>query len=174
MHQRAERHPSDLVSVVLGGAALVVLVLGRAWSCSGAAVVALVVAVVTVPLVLVDARERRLPNAFTGAILLAVLASAIGAVLAGRVPGEILASLVTALVLGLLHAVGGLGLGDVKLGAALAFPLAAIDPARAFAGPALAFLLAGCWALPLLRLGNRTRIPFGPFQLAGFWLVVAV
>lgn len=156
-----------LVGAVLLGATGLARVEGRA------AIVVLVVAAATVPLVLADVRERRLPNALTVPILLAGLASMVGGVLAGRVPVELSAALVTALGLGVLHAAGGLGRGDVKLGTGLALPLAAVDPGLALLAPVLAFVLAGVWSLPSALRGGGERIPFGPFQLAGFWLVLA-
>lgn len=161
----------DLVAALGGAAVLVPIALAR--SDPRAAVVVLVVAAVTVPLVVADVRERRLPNVLTAPPLLAGLASTIGAVVAGRSPQELPAVAATALALLALHLAGGLGLGDVKLGTGLAVPLAAVDPALAVAGPVLAFLLAGAWSLPSALRGGAARIPFGPFQLAAFWLVLA-
>ena len=155
-----------LVGAVLLGAIGLARVEGRA------AIVVLVVAAATVPLVLADVRERRLPNALTVPILLAGLASMAGGSSVGRVPVELPAALVTALALGVLHAAGGLGRGDVKLGSGLALPLAAVDPGLALAAPVLAFVLAGAWSLPSALRGGGERIPFGPFQLAAFWLVI--
>ncbi|ALS57853.1 prepilin peptidase [Rathayibacter toxicus] len=163
---------SDVCAVVLGGVGLTALVLGRRWPSGGVTALVLCVAVVTVPLVLADVRERRLPNLLTGPLLLGVPAKAAADFLGGRAPDAAVASLSTALLLGVLHAAGGLGLGDVKLGAALASPLSAVHPAAVVAVPALAFLLAGAWALPLLLRGDCGRIPFGPFFLSAFWLVL--
>ena len=111
---------------------------------------------------LADVRGHRLPNAITLPLL------AVGAALAPTV-GTLLAVLATVLCLGLLHAVGGLGLGDVKLQAALAPPLAALGPEQVAAAPAVGFAMAGVWVL-VLRV--RGRVAFGPFLLAGFWLVL--
>lgn len=159
--------------MVVGGLALVAVVVGR-----GLGVAALVTAVVTVPLVVADVRSRFLPNVLTAPILLAGLAEVAGGALAGRGPADtgvlVGAGLVTALVLGALHLAGGLGMGDVKLGAGLAVPLALADPFAAVAGPVLSFLLAGLWALPLAMRSDRTRLAFGPFQLAAFWIVLAL
>ncbi|NRG39887.1 prepilin peptidase [Rathayibacter sp. VKM Ac-2835] len=159
--------PAALGAAVLLGAIGLTRVEGRP------VLVVLVVAAATVPLVLADVRERRLPNALTGPILLAGLATTVGGALAGRMPGELPAVLLTALALGVLHLAGGLGLGDVKLGTGLALPLAAVDPALALQAPVLAFVLAGAWSLPSALRGGGERIPFGPFQLAGFWVVLA-
>ncbi|SMH34149.1 leader peptidase (prepilin peptidase) / N-methyltransferase [Rathayibacter oskolensis] len=154
----------DVVAVVLGGVAFVAVALLR-----GSGTAALVVGAVSVPLVLSDVRQRLLPNALTVPV---VLAGAAEAITSGG--GAVPAVLATAVVLGALHLVGGLGMGDVKLGIGLAFPLADAGPLEVLAAPALAFLLGGLWALPLVLSGDRARIPFGPFQLAAFWIVLSV
>ncbi|QHC67167.1 hypothetical protein GSU68_11740 [Rathayibacter sp. VKM Ac-2759] len=146
----------DAVAVVLGAGALVVLVGHR-----GAGGAALVIAVLTVPLVLADVRRRLLPNMLTVPILV------VGIV---QQPEQVPVAAAVALGLGALHLAGGLGMGDVKLGVGLAFPLGA---EQTIAGAGLAFLLAGLWALPLVLAGDRSRIAFGPFQLAAFWIVLA-
>lgn len=149
----------DTVAVVLGAGALGLIVGYRGTGGAG-----LVIAVLSVPLVLADVRRRLLPDALTAPILVA------GAV---QEPGQVLVVATTVLVLGVLNLAGGLGMGDVKLGAGLAFPLAALGPDRLIAGVGLAFLLAGLWTLPQLLGGDRSRVAFGPFQLAGFWMVLA-
>ncbi|NQX14808.1 prepilin peptidase [Rathayibacter sp. VKM Ac-2857] len=166
MH-RLRDTPAALLGAVLLGAIGLARVDGRT------AIVVLLVAAATVPLVVADVRERRLPNALTVPILLAGVASTVGGVVAGRTPGELPAVVATALALGLLHLAGGLGRGDVKLGTGLALPLAAVDPGLALLAPVLAFVLAGVWSLPSALRGGSERIPFGPFQLAAFWLVLA-
>ncbi|PPH15832.1 hypothetical protein C5C36_00635 [Rathayibacter sp. AY1G1] len=120
------------------------------------------VALASVPLVLADVRGHRLPNAVTLPLLV------VGAVLAPTA-GTLLAVLATVLCLGVLHAAGGLGLGDVKLQAALAPPLAALGPEQVVAAPAVGFAVAGLWVLVLCVRG---RVAFGPFLLTGFWLVL--
>lgn len=164
----------DLVAVVFGGAALLVVAGARPAAVGGASAALQMVALVSVPLVIADVRQRLLPNVLTTPILLAVIAEAAGGLVVGRPGWPVLASLATLLALGALHSAGGLGMGDVKLGAALASPLATAAPELAVAGAVLAFLLAGLWALPPLLSGDRSRIPFGPFQLAAFWLVLAL
>ncbi|WKK71760.1 hypothetical protein Q0F99_00685 [Rathayibacter oskolensis] len=149
----------DAVAVVLGAGALVVLVGHR-----GAGGAALVIAVLTVPLVLADVRRRLLPNMLTVPILV------VGIV---QQPEQVPVAAAVALGLGALHLAGGLGMGDVKLGVGLAFPLGALGAEQTIAGAGLAFLLAGLWALPLVLAGDRSRIAFGPFQLAAFWIVLA-
>lgn len=149
----------DRAALLLGALVLLAVAAPRAVIAPGL----LPVALVSVPLVLADVRGRRLPNALTLPLLV------IGAVLAPT-GGTLAAVLATVAALGALHATGGLGLGDVKLAAALAPPLAELGPERVALAPALAFVLAGVWAL--IAHGRRGRLAFGPFQLAAFWLVV--
>ncbi|AZZ49263.1 hypothetical protein C5E02_08360 [Rathayibacter rathayi] len=148
----------DRAAVLLGAALLLVIAAPRLGEVPGLVPVALV----SVPLVLADVRGRRLPNAITLPLLATEAALA-------PTPETLIALLATALGLGALHAGGGLGLGDVKLGAALAPPLAALGPHRVAAAPALAFVLAGVW---VLALRGRGHVAFGPFQLAAFWLML--
>ncbi|QHC55931.1 leader peptidase (prepilin peptidase)/N-methyltransferase [Rathayibacter tanaceti] len=149
---------ADRAALVLGAAALLVVAAHR--GVPGL----LPVALLTVPLVLVDVRERRLPNVLTLPLLVLTAVPVLSA-------GALAAVLGTGVALWMLHGSGGLGLGDVKLGAALAPPLAQLGADRVVLAPALAFVLAGVWVL-VLRL-RAERMPFGPFQLAAFWLVVA-
>ncbi|MBC7589746.1 MAG: prepilin peptidase [Salinibacterium sp.] len=71
-----------------------------------------------------------------------------------------------------LSAVGGMGMGDVKLAGALGLTAGMLGLDAALASPLLAFLAGGVAAVVALAAvrGRRgTRIPFGPFMLAGFW-----
>jgi leader peptidase (prepilin peptidase)/N-methyltransferase len=73
----------------------------------------------------------------------------------------------------ILNLVGGMGMGDVKLGAALG--LASWTPAVAVRSPVIAFLIGGLVSVVLLIAGRRgRRIAFGPFLLGGFWAAVAL
>lgn len=162
-----------------------------------AAVGALYVAAVTVALVLVDVRERRLPDAlvlpgavFTGVgALWSVLAASgsagpfggVGALGAAAVSG---ASVLV--VFAVLASGGGLGMGDVKLAAVLAAALAAVLAER---GPPLGEVVAvvGAWVAVTLVAGAvvavsglglsqrhapQEELPFGPVLLAAFWVFV--
>jgi leader peptidase (prepilin peptidase)/N-methyltransferase len=148
------------------------------------------VAAVTPALVRIDLAERRLPN-----VLVGVAAGAWGVSTALRVAGGDPAQAVTSLalalaaaVLGLLAAVaGGLGMGDVKLGAVLTGLLSTGDLTALlnFWGLAgtLAIGLAGLRAFGTRSRRSRSHpvadsvrpgrgIPFGPCLLAAFWCVV--
>lgn len=152
------------------------------------------VASVTPALVRVDVVQRRLPNALVGVAAIAWVASTALRAARGDVEGAA-SSLVGAaivLVLGVTAAVaGGLGMGDVKLGAVLT------GLTSPWGVPATVGLwgLAGALAVGLVgvraarsrachRPGRRGRpapvgisvvpavVPFGPCLLAAFWAVV--
>ncbi len=122
-------------------------------------------------LAVLDLRCLRLPDPLVGALVLigagpsAVLRpERIGAALAGG--GLVLTAY---LALALLPR-GGLGLGDVKLAAALALILGFAGWPAVLAGLAAAHLINGPVALFLLltrRAGGRRALPFGPALLAG-------
>jgi leader peptidase (prepilin peptidase)/N-methyltransferase len=145
---------------------------------------ALYLAVVTPELVRVDLRSRRLPNVLVLPGYGALAAAAImGGVASGAVPWEVPAAAGAALVfLLLMNVLGGMGMGDVKLGGVLAGALALVSIEAAAAGIAAGFLLGGVAAVGLLLCrgsssgltGARRSIPFGPYLLAGYWLVVVL
>lgn len=133
-------------------------------------------ALVTPRLVMVDLREHRLPNRLVGYAALGVLISSLAdwvmtggphlmAIGAGAVVGTLL------LVASLL---GGLGMGDVKLGAVLAWTAALIDPSLAVLLVVLAILVGGVQsAVVLVRTRDgRRNIAFGPALLAGYWVPI--
>jgi len=156
------------VSVVL--AAVAVVALGPA----PALIPALAVAAVAPALTRVDLAEHRLPNRLVGPALAAGLA---GFGLSWLVSGQTLVPLVSAAVYaGLLFVFalfGGMGMGDVKLAAALG--LASPTLAIALGSPLLAFQFGGVAAvIVLIRRGRKTRIAFGPFLLAGYFAALAV
>jgi leader peptidase (prepilin peptidase)/N-methyltransferase len=139
-------------------------------------------AVITVPLILIDLRLHRLPNALTyptAVFLLALLLigpfaggswqQSLNVLLQGLVPAASL------LAIGLLSR-GGMGLGDVKLAAIMGWSAGWFGLAATVTGFASAFLLGGAYAVIVLvtRKGSRkSAIPFGPFLLAGFWIAFA-
>lgn len=132
-------------------------------------------AAVTPCLIQVDLREHRLPNHLTLAGVAAGLVDCATAwVVDGRVPlVPLLAALAFAGFLLLLNLAGGMGMGDVKLAAALG--LASWNVPVAVLSPVFAFLTGGLVSLVLLVAGRRgRRIPFGPFLLGGFWTAVAL
>ena len=140
----------------------------------------------SIQLTIVDAREHRLPNklvALSAAIGVATIA--ITALLTAD-PQLLLRALTCAagafavyLALHLLSRTkngAGLGEGDVKLSAVLGLYLGWVSVDAAVLGIASGFVLGALFSLTLIaiRRGNRrTKVAFGPWMLAGAWLVIA-
>lgn len=140
-------------------------------------------ALCSVPLAFIDAAVRRLPDvltvpAFVGtALLLLVAAVADGNwhTLARAVLGGI-ALAGFCLVLTLISP-SGLGMGDVKAAAGLGVMLAWHGWVPLIAGSFAGFALAAVYGAVLLISGRATRtsqFPFGPFMIAGAFLVILV
>lgn len=137
------------------------------------------VALITVPLVLIDRRDNRLPNPITYGLLLVGLGFAIEqaalssnwlnlglAIGFGIMPGIFMLIMV-------LVSRGGVGMGDAKLAAGLGIAAALTSPRLVLTSMAAAYLIGGLWALALLiqkRATRKTALAFGPFLLAGFWV----
>jgi leader peptidase (prepilin peptidase)/N-methyltransferase len=158
----------------------VTILAGIAWVCGGPDFVLLpllYLAVVTPRLCVVDVAEHRLPNRLVlpgyPIALLAVLAAW---VLAERSPLlSVSAGAGYFLFLLILSLIGGVGMGDVKLAGVLGVTLGLVSTSAALTGPLLGFLFGGFASAVLLiagKAGRRSRIPFGPFMLAGFWVAV--
>jgi leader peptidase (prepilin peptidase)/N-methyltransferase len=132
-------------------------------------------AAVTPWLALTDIREHRLPNRLVIPGIAAGLVSAVGEWIVDARPPLIplIAAVAYAAFLLLLHAVGGMGMGDVKLAAGLG--LASWDLTVALLSPVIAFLVGGLVAVALLIARRRgTKIAFGPYLLGGYWVAVAL
>lgn len=132
-------------------------------------------AVVTPRLVAIDVAEHRLPDA----VVLPGYPVVLAAVLLDRAAAGadllpvLAAGAVYGLLLLLLHAAGGLGLGDVKLAPLLGALTAATSPLAAPLAVVSAFLIGGLAAVVVLvRRGPGARMPFGPPMLLGAWLAV--
>jgi leader peptidase (prepilin peptidase)/N-methyltransferase len=135
----------------------------------------LYLAVVTPQLVRIDLREHRLPNVLTlPGIAVGVAAVVVESLAFGRVAlAPAAAGAGYAGLLLLLALLGGMGVGDVKLGAALG--LASWLPFVGITSPVLAFLAGGVGSvIVLVRRGRGRRMAFGPFLLCGFWVSVAL
>jgi leader peptidase (prepilin peptidase)/N-methyltransferase len=132
----------------------------------------------------VDLRRHLLPDRLTvpallvGAVLLGVAALAPGTDAQASYP-RAWAAAGGLLLLYLLMALAypaGLGLGDVKLAAALGLHLGWLGWAAVVVGTIAAFLVGGLVAIVLLALRRATRrsaVPFGPSMLLGALLAVA-
>jgi leader peptidase (prepilin peptidase)/N-methyltransferase len=142
---------------------------------SPALLAAFAVAAVTPQLVRMDVAEHRLPNRLVIPALLAGLAGVGVGGFAGGTPPlvPLLAAAGYAGFLLLLAAFGGMGMGDVKLAAALG--LAAPTVSLAILSPVLAFVFGGVAStIALIRHGRGHRIAFGPFLLAGYFVALAI
>ncbi len=136
-------------------------------------------AAVGIALTLIDFDHHRLPNAIvlpsyivTAALLL------LASVLTGDY-GRLLTAAIGVIALGGLYWVlavaypGGMGFGDVKLAGALGMLLGWLGWAHLIVGGFSAFLLGGLFGLLLMaarRATRKSRVPFGPFMLAGAWV----
>jgi leader peptidase (prepilin peptidase)/N-methyltransferase len=136
----------------------------------------LLAAVTGLLLAIIDLRCLRLPDLLVGALV--VMAAVPAAVLQperiGRAALASAAVLVAYLVVALLPR-GGLGLGDVKLAAALGLILGFAGWPAVLAGVLVPHLINGPIALFLLvtgRAGRERALPFGPALLAGALLAL--
>jgi leader peptidase (prepilin peptidase)/N-methyltransferase len=139
------------------------------------AVAILYLAAVTPLLVEFDIREHRLPNVLVlPGIGVGLLLGGLEWLISGRLPlVPLVAGAAYAGFLLVMHLVGGMGMGDVKLGAALG--LASWNMSVAALSPVVAFFAGGAASAVLLIAGKRgQRIAFGPFLLGGFWAAVAL
>jgi leader peptidase (prepilin peptidase) / N-methyltransferase len=129
------------------------------------------------PLAVIDIRERRLPNRLVLPAIPAALAGQVLASLTGAPWWAMLYALATAAVafgLGLLANLrGGLGMGDVKLIAAMALSLGWFSPLAPIVGLSLAFVSAGVWlGFKILskKASMGSSVALGPYLLVGFVL----
>ncbi len=137
---------------------------------------------VTIVLVLTDFDHKRIPNRIlypgivVGAVLLAIGAGVEGEWSAlGRGGLGAVACFVGYLLLALLVP-GAFGMGDVKLGILLGLFAGYQGWASVVSGAFLSQLIGGVVALALLatrKASRRSKIPFGPWLVVGYWLGIA-
>jgi leader peptidase (prepilin peptidase)/N-methyltransferase len=134
-------------------------------------------AATAVALVVIDFAILRLPNALTAPTAVAVIAALVAEALAAHHPHRLLAEVEGALALGLFYMLlyalsrGGLGLGDVKVGAIAGMLLGSRGWVDVFNGTFLAYAITLVIALVMLRRG-RKRFPYGPGLIAGAMIVL--
>jgi leader peptidase (prepilin peptidase)/N-methyltransferase len=129
----------------------------------------------------IDVRCLRLPDPLVAALTAVTVPPLTTIALAAAQPGRLgraaLAAVLVStayLIIGILPG-GGLGLGDVKLAAVLAFVLGFVGWPAVAVGLVAPHLLNGPVAIFLLvrrRAGRRTPLPLGPALLAGALLGV--
>jgi len=140
----------------------------------------LYLAAVSVALAAIDLDTMRLPDAIVLPSYGVALILLIPAMIAGHSWAAGLRGLIAAValyafyfVLATLH--GGMGFGDVKLALLLGLYLGWLGWSSLAVGVFAGFLLGGIVGAALLlahRANRKTRIPFGPYMLAGALLAV--
>jgi leader peptidase (prepilin peptidase) / N-methyltransferase len=183
---RQQRADAGWGAELTGGlTTLTVLVVALAHLLGGGSrwlLVDVVAAVFLVPLVLIDLRERRLPDRLTlsGSAALLALVGAQAAISGDFAPlvGALAGAGALAGVLLVLHLASphGMGFGDVKLGLLLGVPVGArsvglVLPALLIAG--LLGVLGGLVQMVRHRRRDVT-LPFGPYLVAGAILALAL
>jgi leader peptidase (prepilin peptidase)/N-methyltransferase len=132
-------------------------------------------ALFTIPLVVIDLRERRLPNKIT---LPAIALTLLGLLLTAEWSRVGVALLCAALLFGAGTALsfkGWLGMGDVKLLVPIGLTLGWFGWESLAFGLAVTFFGAGLFVLVRLAMQKITAtstIALGPFLLFGFWAAV--
>lgn len=136
-------------------------------------------AATAVALAVIDFAILRLPNVLTAPTALAVAAALVVQALADhhthQLATEIEGGLGVGLFYMLLYALsrGGLGSGDVKLGAVAGLVLASRDWVHVFDGTFLSYVITLVVALTMMTRG-RKRFPYGPGLIAGTIIVLVL
>lgn len=173
--------PYPLLAEVAAGLALVV-VAGRAstaWELAALAWLALL----AVPLALIDAAVRRLPDPLTAAACGGTLALLAVAALTSHQPGHLGRAVIGSAALACFYLAlsvirpGGMGLGDAKLAASVGAALGWISWQALLTGTFAGFALAAAYGGVLLARHRATRnslLPLGPFILIGAIVAIAL
>lgn len=165
--------PISVVTVALE--AVVLLRLGVHWSTLPVALFASTAVVLSV----IDFAVLRLPNILTEPTALAVCGALVAQALAEHRPHHLLNVLYGALATGLFYLLmrvlsrGGLGVGDVKVGAVAGALLAARGLQPVFDGLLVAWLVTVLVAVAMM-LRRRKQFPYGPGILLGAVFVLLV
>jgi leader peptidase (prepilin peptidase)/N-methyltransferase len=131
--------------------------------------------VTTIPLMVIDFRERRLPNRIT---IPGFLISLLGLVLTLEWSRVLTALAISGILFtaGTLFSLRGwIGMGDVKLVAGLSLLLAWFDPSLVWKATLWSFGIATLVILVgflFKKMTTRSTIALGPYLLIGFWVVV--
>ena len=133
-------------------------------------------AATTIPLMVIDFRERRLPNKIT---VPGILVSLMGLLLTFEWSRVLTALAISALLFGigtLISIRGWIGMGDVKLVTGLSLLLAWFDPALVWQATLWSFGLATAVVLigfVAKKMTARSTIALGPYLLVGFWVAIS-
>lgn len=132
-------------------------------------------AATTIPLMVIDFRERRLPNKIT---VPGIVLSLLGLLLTfewSRVLTALAISALLFLIGTLISIRGWIGMGDVKLVTGLSLLLAWFDPALVWQATLWSFGLATAVVLVgfiAKKMTTRSTIALGPYLLVGFWVAI--
>ncbi|MEV8505160.1 prepilin peptidase [Actinoplanes sp. NPDC051475] len=141
----------------------------------------LYLAAIAIALAAIDLDVLRLPDRIVLPSYAVAAVLLVPTVLAGQtswhvvVRGLLAALLLFAFYRALAAVPGGMGYGDVKLAPLLGFYLGWLGWNAVAVGAFAAFLLGGLVAVVLMAMrmaGRKSRIPFGPYMLAGAFLAV--
>jgi leader peptidase (prepilin peptidase)/N-methyltransferase len=138
---------------------------------------------IAVCLTMIDVDVHRLPNSIVlpSYPIIAVLLT-LGSVISDH-PGALLRAAIGALALysfyGLLRLSypKGMGGGDVKLAGIIGGMLSYLSYPTLLVGAFLGFFIGGLWGVAILstgRVSRKSRLPFGPFMLAGAFISLFV
>jgi leader peptidase (prepilin peptidase)/N-methyltransferase len=173
---------SSLPWATVASSAAAAGMLGAAMGARAVLPVLLLAVVLGVVLALIDARCRRLPDPVVGVLAVSVgVPLIVGAVVVGE-PGRVGRGMLAAALVGLAYLAvallpgNGLGLGDVKLAAVLAFVLGFLGWPAVAVGTVAPHLINGPVVVALLlsgRLRRRSAVPFGPALLVGALIGIA-
>ncbi|WP_405217068.1 prepilin peptidase [Agrococcus sp. Ld7] len=152
----------DLLGIPL---ASVVAVLLATVGWDAIAIVPLAAAAAFAPaLARIDTLERRLPNAITLPLLLLGALAGVARLLTGDL--SLLVAFGCGVILLVMAVTGGMGMGDVKLGTALALASATLGWSVPLVGLATSVIVGGVVGVVALAVGHRT-VAFGPWLLVG-------
>ena len=132
-------------------------------------------AATTIPLIVIDLRERRLPNKIT---LPGIAISLLGIALTLDWMRVLVATGVSAAIFAvgtLLSLRGFIGMGDVKLMTGLSLLLTWFSPHLLWQSLLWTFVSAGVFVLGGMlfkKITTRSTIALGPYLLVGFWVCV--
>lgn len=132
-------------------------------------------AATTIPLMVIDLRERRLPNKIT---IPGFMISLVGLLLTLEWQRVLLALAISVIVFGVgtgISMAGWIGMGDVKLVAGLSLLLAWFDVGLLWQATLWAFGLASLVVFAgflAKKMTARSTIALGPYLLLGFWVAV--
>lgn len=136
----------------------------------------LYLAAVGVALAAIDLDVRRLPDAITKPSYVVAAALLVTAALADSTPHRLATAAAGAAILGAVYAAlwiaypKGMGRGDVKLSVLLGTYLGFLGWGALAVGAFLGFLYGGLVGIALMAMGKagrKSKIPYGPFMVAG-------